>query len=65
MNISQIVLNKALAIQYFKKQVDEVEMLDTATLVIVGLGLASVPFAFIEYALSKAKREASRKPQTP
>ncbi len=40
-------------------------MSDMATLVIVGLGLASVPFAFLEYALSKAKREAYRKPETP
>jgi ABC-type enterobactin transport system permease subunit len=36
-------------------------MLDIATLVIVGLGLASVPFAFLEYVVSRAKREAARK----
>jgi len=36
-------------------------MLDLATVVIVGLGLCSVPFAFIEYVVSRARREACRR----
>ena len=34
--------------------------MDVGTLVIVGLGMCAAPLAFIEYALSRAKREAAR-----
>jgi hypothetical protein len=38
--------------------------MDVGTLVVVGLGLCAAPLAFLEYALSHAKREATRKMET-
>jgi hypothetical protein len=35
--------------------------MDVGTLVAVGLGLAAVPIAFVEYVVSRARREATRK----
>ncbi len=35
--------------------------MDVGTLVVVGLGLAAVPIAFVEYVVGRAKREAARK----
>lgn len=35
--------------------------MDIGTLVAVGIGLCAVPIAFLEYVVSRARREASRK----